>query len=58
MYYVVKVDGMYRASICKDGKPSKYGERKLFSTMRDAQKWVDRNSYKGMSFRYEIREVK
>lgn len=54
MYKVVKVDSWLRQQICADGKPNKYGKPKLFKTEKEAQKWIDKNSYKGMSYKYEI----
>ena len=54
MYKVVKVDGWLRQQICTDGKASKYGKPKLFKTGKEAQKWIDKESYKGMSYSYEI----
>lgn len=54
MYKVVKVDGWLRQQICTDGKANKYGNPKLFKTEREAQKWIDKESYKGMSYSYEI----
>lgn len=57
MYKVVKVEGWVRQQICTDGKPDKYGDPKLFRTRREAQKWASENSYKGMSFRYEVHRV-
>lgn len=56
MYIVVKAekDRVFRQQICTDGKPSKYGKPKLFKTKKEAQKWVDMHSYKGMSYKYEI----
>lgn len=57
MYIIVEVDGFIRSAIDKTGKANKYGEPKLFKTKKDAQKWIDRRSYDGMSFHYEIKEV-
>lgn len=57
MFKVVEVDGLWRACICVNNKADKYGTPKLFKTKGDAQKWVDKHSYKGMSFHYEIMEV-
>lgn len=54
MFRIVMVDGWYRAVICTDNKPSKYGKPKDFKTLKEAKKWVKENSYWGMSFRYEI----
>ena len=56
MYKVVKVSGFIRAAIDKKGKPNKYGEPKLF-TLEEAEKFVKKNSYAGMSFKYEIVEL-
>lgn len=57
MYEVIEVDGIIRTAICKNNKADKYGEPKLFNTKKDAQKWIDRHSYIGMSWKYEIEEV-
>ena len=54
MYKIVEINGIIREQICKDGKPSKYGEAKIFKTKKDAQKWIDSKSYKGMTHKYEI----
>lgn len=56
-FIIVEVDGIIRSAICKDGKANKYGEPKIFKTLREAQKWIDKHSYAGMSFKYEIVEV-
>ena len=58
MYKVVEIDGIWVACVCKNNKADKYGDPKLFETYKDAEKWINKHSYKGMSFRYEIREVK
>lgn len=54
MYHIVKVDGLWRAAICTDGKPSKYGKPQKFSSYKEAEEWIAKNSYRGMSYRYEI----
>lgn len=54
MFRIVMVDGWYKAVICKDGKPDRYGTPKDFRTLKDAKKWIKEHSYRGMSFRYEI----
>ena len=56
MYKIVKVSGFVREVIDKKGKPNKYGEPKLF-TLKEAEKFVKRNTYRGMSFKYEIVEL-
>ena len=55
MYKVVKVIGFMREAIDKKGKANKYGEPKKF-TLEEAEKFVKKNSYAGMSFKYEIVE--
>ena len=55
MYNVVKVFGDYREIIDNKGKPNRYGDPKLFKTRAEAQKWIDRKSYVGMSYSYEIK---
>ena len=57
MYKIIEVDNGIRSQIDIKGKPNKYGEPKLFKTVKDAQKWIDRWTYKGMSWHYEIKEV-
>lgn len=56
MWYIVEVDGYWRACICKNNKADKYGEKKLFPTKKKAQEWIDRHSYAGMSWKYEIKK--
>ena len=56
MYKVVKVSGFVREVIDKKGKPNKYGEPKLF-TLKEAENFEKRNTYAGMSFKYEIVEL-
>lgn len=57
MFKVVYVDGIYRAAIDKTNRINKYGEPCLWKTREEAQHWIDRHSYKGMSFHFEIKEV-
>lgn len=54
MYKIVEVDGILRAYICKNNKADRYGEPVLFETKEKAQEWINKHSYKGMSWRYEI----
>lgn len=58
MFKVVYVDGVYRAAIDKKNTVNKYGDPRLWKTRKEAQNWIDKHSYKGMSFYYEIKEVK
>lgn len=58
MYKVIKViDGWSRQQIDITGVPNRYGKPKLFKTKKEAQKWIDKNSYPLMSFCYEIKEM-
>ena len=54
MYHVVEIDGFIHSAINEKGKPDKYTKPKDFKTKKDAQKWIDKHSYPGMSERYEI----
>lgn len=54
MYYIVEVNCFIRSQIDVKGKPNKYGEKKLFKTKKAAEEWINKRSYKGMSFKYEI----
>jgi hypothetical protein len=57
MFNIIEVDGIIRSCICKNNKADKYGEPKNFKTRKDAEKWIEKHSYKGMSFKYEIKKV-
>lgn len=57
MFCVVEVDGFIRSCIDEKGKPNKYGKPKLFKTKKEAEKWIERSSYPGMSWKYEIEEM-
>jgi len=60
MWYIVYVDNSghgYQAIIDKTGKPNKYGEKKLFKTRKEAQSWIEKKSYWGMSYHYELKKV-
>ena len=56
MFHVCMIDGFIRSAIDVKGKPNKYGKPKDFKTKEDAEKWIKENSYKGMSWKYEIYE--
>ena len=56
LYHIVEVDGIWRAAVCKNNKADKYGQPKLF-THKEAVKWIEKHSYVGMSFHYEIVKV-
>lgn len=57
MYKIVEVDGIWRAAICKNNKADKYGDPKIFETKAAATNWIEKHSYKGMSFHYEIIKI-
>ena len=57
MYIVVWVDGYYRAAVNTKGKPDKYGTPKKFKRELDAENWIAKHNYSGMSFHYEVQEV-
>ena len=57
MYNIVEVDGFIRSCIDVHNKANKYGIPKEFKTKKDAEKWIERHTYKGMSFRYEIKKA-
>ena len=57
-YKVIQVDGIIRSCINKKGKPSKYEEPKIFDSAESAGKWIDKHSYKGMSWSYQIERCK
>lgn len=56
MWYVVEIDGIIVSQICTNNKADKYGKRKLFKTKKEAQQWIVRHTYKGMSWKYEVRK--
>ena len=57
MYKIIEIDGIIRSCICKNNKADKYGDTKYFNSIEDAQKWIDKHTYKGMSVKYEIKEA-
>ena len=56
MFHVCMVDGYIRTAIDVKGKPDKYGKPKNFETKADAELWIKKHTYKGMSWKYEIYE--
>ena len=59
-YYIVEIDGKLTIPMANDGR-FYYGGCDLigvryFSTKKEALQKVDRLSYSGMSFKYEVRE--
>ena len=56
MFHVCMVDGFLRSAIDVKGKPNKYGKPKDFETKEEAEKWIKKHSYNGMSWKYEIYE--
>lgn len=55
-YYIIEDHGFIAEVIDETGKPNRYGKPKMFSSREQAQKWVDKRVYKGMSFHYIIKE--
>lgn len=54
MYYIVYVDGSYRAAIDQSGIPNRYSAKMVFKTKKQAEAWVKKKSYPGMSHGYEV----
>lgn len=58
-YKVIKVDNWMISTWCGGReKFSKYGKPYIFKTYKDAEEFVKLISYVGMSWKYEIKEVK
>lgn len=57
MFNIVEVYGGIGETIDIKGKANKYGTPKEFKTRKDAQAWIDKHTYTGMSHHYEIKEV-
>lgn len=57
-YYIVEIDGRIHSAIDVENKPNKYGKPKIFKTEEDARRWIAKRSYKGMTVKYDIMEVK
>ena len=57
VYRVVEIEGPIRTYICKNNKADKYDIPKNFKNTKDAEKWIEKHIYKGMSHRYEVVEV-
>lgn len=49
MYHVVSVDGVLHEPVTTSD-----GYVKYFDTINDAEEWIDKHSYAGMSFKYEV----
>ena len=56
-YIVIEVYCGTREHIDVKGKANKYGKPKIFESQLAALAWIKKNSYLGMSHRYEIAEV-
>lgn len=57
-YIIIEVDGMRRRPISAvNGKADPYTPPRVWKTRKDAEEWIRRRTYKGMSFRYEIKEA-
>lgn len=56
-YHIIEVDGFMRCCVSIQNKADPYGTPKEF-TKAEALHWIDRHTYKGMSFHYELKRVK
>lgn len=56
-YHIIEVDGKVRRVIDIQNQANSYGTPKEF-THDEAVHWIDRHTYKGMSFHYEMRAIK
>lgn len=48
-YHIIAVDGVLRSPVTYTD-----GRIKYFDTINDADDWIDKNKYAGMSFKYEV----
>ena len=53
-YIIIEVDNGIRSPISVTNKPDRYGVPRIFGTKKAAQNWIDKRTYKGMSYHYEI----
>lgn len=51
------MDGKYKAQIGIKGLPDKYGKPKIFKTKKEANEFIKRKTYGGMSHYYEIEKI-
>lgn len=56
-YHIIEVDGKVRRCIDIQNQANCYGTPKEF-TYDEAVHWIDRRTYKGMSFHYEMEIIK
>lgn len=57
-YIIIEVDGPMRWPISAvTGKADPYTTPRKWKTRKEAEEWIRRRTYKGMSFRYEIKEA-
>lgn len=57
-YIIIEVDGPYRWPISAvTGKADPYTPPRTWNTRKEAEEWIRRRSYKGMSWHYEIKEA-
>lgn len=53
-YMIIEIDGKIRAPINKKGQSSRYEEPKKFDSISKAKQWIEKHTYKGMSYKYEV----
>lgn len=54
VYIIIKIDGRIRTKLETNNKFGKYGTAKLFKSRKEADKWILKHSYNGMSWKYEV----
>lgn len=56
-FYIVEKDNKLSMPINEKGQPDRYSKPKYFDSVADAQKWISRHTYGGMSMSYEVKEA-
>lgn len=56
MHIIIQWDCGIPYPINSKGQGDKYSPPKEFKTKKDAERWIEKHTYRGMSFRYEIRK--
>ena len=56
MYIIIGWDCGIPYPINSKGQGDKYSPPKEFKTKKDAERWIEKHIYRGMSVRYEIRK--
>lgn len=60
-YVIIQVDGILRNVVTSKGITklgyTDEGNILIFDEKKNAKEWIERHSYKGMSFKYEIAKI-